>query len=278
MMPTQGEPYCRALLNHTLDAVGEGGTTAVEVPIFDAREGELPFEDCGFRLLAGAMPAVSALDPRGIAERHGPAVLALARELSGCDRTLLYPPIVRSPSMAEAVTDYAPITFVHSDFTDDYRYMLEDPARPYAAYIQPLLAEAGLSQTDVTLAGRVLLLQFWCNLGAERPDYPLAICDARSVPRSDLLPFVVPEYGGLHLEFETFGVRAPRSSDGHHWYTYPAMKHDEVLVFRTYDSACVDADRPFWTPHSAFRDPHAGPQAPGRESVELRVLCLFEGA
>ncbi|MCC5888320.1 MAG: hypothetical protein JJT88_17945, partial [Gammaproteobacteria bacterium] len=203
------------------------------------------------------------------------AVQALARELSGCDRTLLYPPIVRSPQMATKVADYAPITFVHSDFTDDYRYMLEDPARPYAAYIQPMLAAAGLSQRDVTLARRVLLLQFWRNLGAERPDYPLAICDARSVPRADLVPFVVPEYGGLHLEFETFGVRAPHSPDAHHWYTYPGMRHDELLVFRTYDSACADADRPFWTPHSAFRDPHAGLDAPQRESLEMRVLCLF---
>lgn len=277
-MRSQSQPYCHAVLNYTLDAVGAEGTAPIEVPIFDARERDLPFEDCGFTLLEGAIPPMSALDPAVLAASHGLAVQTLARELSGCDRTLLYPPIVRSPGMAEKVTDYAPITFVHSDFTDDYRYMLEDPARPYAAYIQPLLAAAGLSQTDVMLARRVLLLQFWCNLGAERPDYPLAICDARSVPRADLLPFVVAEYGGLHLEFETFGVRAPRPLEAHHWYTYPGMRREEVLVFRTYDSACVEADRPFWTPHSAFRDPHAGPQAPQRESVEMRVLCLFENA
>ncbi len=276
-MRAEGESYCQAVLNYTLDVAGSGDTTPVEVPIFDARGRDLAFEDCGFRLLEHALPAVKAIDASDLSGSHGAAVQALARELSGCDRTLLYPPIVRSPMMARKVADYAPITFVHSDFTDDYRCMLEDPARPYAAYIQPLLAAAGLSQRDVTLARRVLLLQFWRNLGAERPDYPLAICDARSVPRADLLPFVVPEYGGLHLEFETFSVRAPRPPDVHHWYTFPGMSHDELLVFRTYDSACVESDRPFWTPHSAFRDPHAGANALQRESVEMRVLCLFTG-
>lgn len=274
-MRVQGERYCHAVLNYTLDAVGAEGTAPVEVSIHDARGCDLPFEDCGFRLLDRALPAVTAMDGNEIAASHGAAVQALARELSGCDRTLFYPPIVRSPKMAAKVADYAPITFVHSDFTDDYRYMVEDPARPYAAYIQPLLAAAGLTQADVVLAERVLMLQFWRNLGAPRPDYPLAICDARSVPRADLLPFVVPEYGGLHLEFETFGVRAPQQPGDHHWYTYPGMGQDELLVFRTYDSSCVEADRPFWTPHSAFRDPHAGVNAPQRESLEMRVLCLF---
>lgn len=275
MIRTQIEPYCRAVLNYALDAAGGAGTTSVEVPIFNARGLDLPFEHCGFRLLEHVLPEITATEASQLSASHRDAVQALAKDLSGCDRTLLYPPIVRSPKMAAKVADYAPITFVHSDFTDDYRYMLEDPARPYAAYIQPLLAAAGLGQADVVLAERVLLLQFWRNLGARCPDYPLAVCDARSVPRQDLLPFVVPDYGGLHLEFETFGVRAPERPDAHHWYTYPAMDHDELLIFRTYDSACAEAGRPFWTPHSAFRDPHAGASAPQRESVEMRVLCLF---
>lgn len=275
MQRPEAELYCRATMNYALDAGGDEGTVAVEVPIFDGRGVDLPFEDCGFMLRQAPLPAAGqGLDADGVAAQ-GLAMAGLAQTLSGCDRTLVYPPIVRSPRMAEHVADYAPITFVHSDFSEDYRYMLEDPGRPYAAYIQPLLAAAGLSQRDVALARRVLLLQFWRNLGSERPDYPLALCDARSVPPGDLLPFVVPEYGGLHLEFETLGVRVPRDPTAHHWYTFPAMNRDEVLVFRTYDSACVEADRPFWTPHSAFRDPHAGEQPPARESVEIRVLCLF---
>ena len=87
---------------------------------------------------------------------------------------------------------------------------------------------------------------------------------------------VVPEYGGLHLEFETFGAWTPTDHVTPEWYTFPNLRHDEVVALRTFDSRCVDEGRPYWTPHSAFRDPHvvAGP-ATRRESVEMRVLCVW---
>jgi hypothetical protein len=54
------------------------------------------------------------------------------------------------------------------------------------------------------------------------------------------------------------------------------MGPDEAVLLRTYDSACADAGRPFWTPHSAFRDPSV-PETPEnhRASVEMRALCLW---
>jgi hypothetical protein len=48
-----------------------------------------------------------------------------------------------------------------------------------------------------------------------------------------------------------------------------------VIAFRTYDSLCEREGRPFWTPHSAFVDPNAPEAARPRESLEMRVLCLF---
>ena len=119
------------------------------------------------------------------------------------------------------------------------------------------------------------MLQFWRNIGAERPDCPFALCDAETVPRSQLYTFTVDEYAGMRLEFEVICVTPPADPEDHHWYTFPALQDDEVIAFRTYDSRCADESRPFWTPHSAFRDPLARSDAPQRESVEMRVLCLF---
>jgi hypothetical protein len=48
-----------------------------------------------------------------------------------------------------------------------------------------------------------------------------------------------------------------------------------VLVFRTYDSALISTDKPFWTLHTAFEDPTVGPDAPARSSLELRATCIF---
>jgi hypothetical protein len=129
---------------------------------------------------------------------------------------------------------------------------------------------------DVEKARRILTLQFWRNIGPAVMDYPLCFCDSRSVTRDELSPILVAEYGGLTTQFEAFAVNPPKN-DAHKWYTFPAMKPDEVVVFRAFDSDRVTSGKPFWTPHSAFLDPTAPAPAPARESIEMRAICLFKG-
>lgn len=272
-MNPSAHPYCTTTLNY---ANGDA-SQPVAVTIGDAREAikTLQYESCGFTLLEHRSEVNDWQDAMHVADVHMAEIKQFALEHTGCDHALVYPPLVRSPRTAREIADYAPIEFVHSDYTDDYRAMIQDPDRPYGAFIAPALETAGVTQDEIVDADRVMMLQLWRNIGAERPDYPLALCDAATVPRSHLYPFVVPQYGGIRLEFEAFGVHPPADPDEHHWYTFPSMQHDEVVAFRTYDSRCAEENRPFWTPHTAFRDPHAGPDAPQRESVEMRVLCLF---
>ena len=271
-MGPQSHPYCTTTLNY-----GSEDSQPVRVTIGNARKAldALEFESCGFTLLQHESEVDDWHDAMHVADVHMAEIKQLALDHSGCDHALVYPAIVRSPQTARAIADYAPIEFVHSDYTDDFRPMIEDPDRAYGAFIAPALMSTGITQEEIVQADRVMMLQFWRNIGDPRPDYPLALCDARTVPRAHLYPFVVPEYGGLRLEFETFGVHAPTEPESHHWYTFPDLQHDELIAFRTYDSNCAKEDRPFWTPHSAFRDPHAGSGAPLRESVEMRVLCVF---
>ena len=49
------------------------------------------------------------------------------------------------------------------------------------------------------------------------------------------------------------------------------------VAFRAYDSDRVAKGEPFWTPHSAFVDPTVPADAPARESLEMRAICLFLG-
>ncbi len=250
----------------------------VTVTISDGRAAlaELPFDSSGFTLLEHHSAVVDWHDEAHVRKVHIPEIEALALKYSGCERAIVYPPLVRSPTAALRTEDFAPVDFVHSDFTEDYARMVREPERPYRAFLDPLLEKAGLTRESVVGAGRILLLQFWRNIGPERPDFPLALCDARTVSRSQLEVFTVPEYGGLRLEFETFGVLPPADPGQHRWYTFPEMVIDEVIALRTYDSLCEAEGRAFWTPHTAFRDPHAGDDAPQRESVEMRALCLFD--
>jgi hypothetical protein len=155
--------------------------------------------------------------------------------------------------------------------------MVTEEGRPYQGFLLRVLEQHGLTQDDLRSASRLMLLQLWRNVGPVRPDHPLAFCDARDVTEPDRrISILVPEYGGERLDFEAFAFRPPAEGQVDHWYTFPSMHADEAVLLRTYDSACADAGRPFWTPHSAFRDP-AVPEAPEsrRASVEMRALCIW---
>ena len=264
--------YCRA----TLQYVTATSQEAREVEILDGRSLErLSWETNGFELIRHASRVE---DWSAVADGplHYDEIGALARELTGCDAVLYYPALVRNEANARRSADLAPIQFVHSDYTEAYREMIEDADHPYRAILAPFMASGGVTGDDIRGARRILTLQFWRNTGPARMRHPLAFCDARSVRREELHPLLVAEYGGVPTQFHSFGVSGA-AADAHRWVTFPEMAPDELAVFRAYDSDRVARGEPFWTPHSAFEDPVAGPEAPVRESVEMRAICLFAG-
>jgi hypothetical protein len=260
--------YCQATFNY----MGQ----AVELPVLDGRQATLDFEVSGFMLMAHPSSVSDLRAETRVDDVHAAEIEKLARSFSGCDVAVVYPALFRNPEAAREVADYGPISFVHSDYTDSYRSMINDDEHPYRAYLDPLLDRYGVTRTELKDASRTMMLQFWRNIGPREADHPLAFCDARDIGPDRQLRFIVPEYGGQHLEFETFGFMAPADGDVDRWYTFPQLGDDEVVALRTYDSACVTEGRPFWTPHSAFRDPNVS-DAPEhrRASVEMRALCLW---
>ena len=58
------------------------------------------------------------------------------------------------------------------------------------------------------------------------------------------------------------------------WYYAKEMQTDEALVFVCYDSRSDGRAR--LTPHAAFRDLSVGPDAPPRQSIEVRAFVFFE--
>ena len=94
--------------------------------------------------------------------------------------------------------------------------------------------------------------------------------------REELQDFHVSSYAGGDFGFDTFGVKAPQSRDQHRWFAFPEMSDQEVLTLRTYDSERAALRKPFWTPHSAFRDPNVSAGNPARKSIEVRATCVFE--
>ncbi len=262
--------YTKAQMNY---ADGE-----VTVSVTNAREATelVDWQTNGFTCMQHQSDVKDWTDENHLKQIHVPEIAQLAKALSGCDTVIAYPPLLRNPRIAMEIEDFAPIHFVHSDFTQDYQVMARDRQRDYQNFLQPVLEEQGLAADTVTKASHMLMLQFWRNTGPMQPQTPLAICAANSVPAKDLAPAMVEAYGGGEFTFETFGVLGADNAHTHRWYTYPSMSPSEVLVFRTFDSRLAASGGAFWTPHSAFIDNTVGANAPARESIEMRALCLFD--
>jgi hypothetical protein len=64
-----------------------------------------------------------------------------------------------------------------------------------------------------------------------------------------------------------------RYSPAHRWYYFPDMDVSEALLLKCYDSETDGRAR--FLPHSAFDDPTSPPDAPPRESIEVRTIAFF---
>ncbi|MCH2568462.1 MAG: hypothetical protein MKZ98_07870 [Pseudomonadales bacterium] len=246
---------------------------------FDMRNGrEHPpggWQDCGFELKQHESRVQDWSNEAEITEIHYQEISDFAKELTGADHALVGGHILRNPEQMKIHQQLGPIMFAHSDFAETYGDLIR--AR-YTDDLEGLegLKRAGVSPDAVTNAKRMLILQFWRNVGEPRMDLPLAFCDARTARKTDVRAFPVNNYADSGFNFDALAMMAPENSEDHHWYAFPEMQKDEVVAFRTYDTDRVGTDLPFWTPHCAFRDPDVELGQPSRYSIELRATCIWE--
>lgn len=268
--------FCRATLNFAARS-GEFVAKPTELDILDGRTAELPgWQQCGFELVSHTTGAPS-WDDDDLAAVHHREMEELARQMTGCDVALVSNHIKRGPEHAAQHQDLAPIAFVHSDFAAGYddlvRRSYDQPDREGA---MRALQRNGVTSADVAAASRLVILQFWRNLGPAKMDFPLGFCDARTVTPSDTRPIPVSDYAGSGVDFEALAVLGPVEASPYRWYAFPELQPDEVIAFRTYDTDLVERGETWFTPHSAFRDPDVAIGRPARSSIELRAICLYE--
>ena len=64
-----------------------------------------------------------------------------------------------------------------------------------------------------------------------------------------------------------------RHSKNHKWWYFPKMTPEQVVLLKTYESETDGRAR--FVGHTAFEDPTSPPDAPFRESVEIRTMAFF---
>jgi len=235
------------------------------VPVRDAREipAGASLDREGFCLVRHHTCAARLESRREVLRVYGPELERLVGELTGAAAVIAEPiGVVRvACGGARALTTPAhpPLRFVHADFT----------LRSVSWLIRRLLPT-----DEVELFGRgrrCVVYNIWRSLTPPPQDVPLAVCDLRTVdPDGAVAADALLDFPGSRpgMTESTLFHRNAR----HNWYYYPDMSGDDVLIFKSFDSAIAHGG---WVPHSAFNDPTCRLGVPGRESIDLRVLALF---
>ncbi len=102
----------------------------------------------------------------------------------------------------------------------------------------------------------------------------------RCIPRSCFRPYDSSPHSGRGGQNcgDSASARSPRPindyTPSHRWFYASAMRRDEVMLIKCFDSA--NDGRARFVPHSAFVDPTTPAGALPRESIELRTLVFYE--
>lgn len=242
------------------------------VPIFDARQvpDAIGLDKTGFGLFR-AETKVRDFHDRDEAEAvYFAEVRAFMRRLTGAREVLLFGCAVRSDDSGKVASSakiapgevrdrsrQGPALSAHIDYT------LESTRR-YAEDI------VGRDEAEKLLSGRFSLINVW--RGIKRIERrPLALCDGASIQADDLMPFEIRNPLGPKPVAARHGFQLMHNPD-HRWYYFPEMVENEVLLFVLADS---DERRTQHVGHTSFEDPTSAADAPPRESVEIRTICIY---
>lgn len=236
-----------------------------DMPISDARSLSAPpsLHREGFELLDAPSAVADFLDEDAVVTRYYGEVAELALAVTGGSRAYVFDHLVRKREANRPPLSFgrhgdgskpAAVGRVHNDYT-------EESGRK----------RLGLVFTDpdaVASVGRFCIVNIWRSIRGQVLDTPLAVCDARTVSVFDLVPAEV------RYPTRTGEIYLCVHSRRHSWAYFPTMECNEVLIFKQYDSQISGVSR--YTPHAAFDHPQTPPDAPLRESIEVRCLVVYE--
>ncbi|KAF9078259.1 hypothetical protein BDP27DRAFT_1397303 [Rhodocollybia butyracea] len=226
------------------------------LPIEDVRGKEhlYTLDTAGFQYFQHKAKHTSFSNDEEIEREYYPESTELLKKLTGASKVVLFDHTIRRRRPGEVDTDVTkrqPVTQVHVDQTTQsainrvHRHLPESEAPE-------------------------LILNLWRPISKPADDWPLTLCDFRSINRAeDLVPIalIYPDREG-----ETYGVK---HNPGHKWKYLRGMTPEEIVLIKCFDSI-QDGSVSVLTPHTAFEDPSTPEGSPLRESIELRALVFYD--
>ena len=213
----------------------------------------------GFELMTVKTSVEDLHDDAAIKGDYYPEIVELLKNRFGASRVEIFDATRRSDSSQGAANPdglRGPARRVHVDYTET-----SGPQR-----LRDVVGDAEAERL-LNSDARVIQVNVWRPIKGPVHRAPLALADASSVPATDLIATdqVFPDRIGeiYHLAH----------SQDHKWYFAPEMTKDEIFLIKGWDT---DNRQSKYTPHGAFDDPNTKPDAPPRESIEIRTLVIVE--
>jgi hypothetical protein len=196
-------------------------------------------------------------DDDAILAQFYPQVIDFVTRHTGAKRVEVFDHTIRkrlpADLKAQTTVQRPAVLLVHSDYTPR-----SGPQR-----VRDVLP----ADAEDLLQRRVAFFNVWKPLYRRVEELPLAMCDATTQSDDDLL---VME---LKYRERTGEIYVMRYSPRHRWVYFPHMEANQALLLKTYDSETDGRAR--FMGHSAFEDPNTPPNAPKRESIEVRTMAFF---
>jgi hypothetical protein len=214
-------------------------------------------ETHGFEFLDNTSAVTDFQNPDEVRAVYYTEIEALIQSHTGASRVLMFDHTIRisDDNLRQEKLARAPVRSVHNDYTD----------KSGLQRVRDLLEP---DEANAALKGRFAIVQVWRPITEVLLRDPLAICDARTLPKEG---FIVVERHYPHRIGETYHITYNPALE---WYYFPEIKRTEALIFRVFDS---DLDSPVrYTAHSAFEDPTGPANALPRQSIEARALVFFD--
>jgi hypothetical protein len=216
---------------------------------------QLSLERQGFVFVEHKTKVVDFFDAEQLKSVYYPEVEELIKNASGASRVAIFDHTLRSGDETERETKLIrePVLSAHNDYTE-----WSGPNR---------VREFLPAEAEELLARRFAIIQVWRAINQPIQRNPLAVADAKSIALEDLM---VAERRYPHRVGQTYRLKY---NPNHRWFYFPEMRRDEALVFKVYDSE--NDGRARFTPHTSFEDPNSPPDAPPRQSIEVRAFAFF---
>jgi hypothetical protein len=226
------------------------------VRIRDARPliDQLSLDRGGFVLLRQQSAVKNFYDEDEIKSVYYPECERVMKEATGATRVVAFDHIVRNAAAAlEGSCIKIPAKRVHNDYT-----AWSSPER-----VRDLMGD----EAEELLKHRFAIINLWRPIRGPVLESPLTLCDAQSLAEEDLVA------SDLRYPDRTGETYAITYNPNQRYYYFPKMQPDEPVLIRCFDSALSGAAR--FSAHTGFDDPETPPDAPPRESIEVRTLVFF---